>query len=81
MADRAVLHPAVAGETEVVMIRRRDLEVYLRNHGASFLRHGAKHDVWIAPKAARPVTIPRHSRIPRSTARVICKQLGLPPLL
>lgn len=62
------------------MIRRRELEAHLRRHGASMLRHGSKHDVWIAPGAARPVTVPRHSRIPRTTALVICKQLGTPPL-
>ncbi len=62
------------------MIRRRDLEAHLRNHNATLLRHGAKHDVWIAPDAARPVTVPRHARIPRTTALAICKQLGLPPL-
>jgi mRNA interferase HicA len=62
------------------MIRRRDLEAHLRSSGASLLRHGAKHDVWIAPGAVRPVTLPRHSRIPRTTARAICRQLGVPPL-
>jgi hypothetical protein len=62
------------------MIRRRDLEVHLRSHDATLLRHGAKHDVWVAPGAVRPVTVPRHSRIPRTTAIAICKQLAVPPL-
>jgi mRNA interferase HicA len=62
------------------MIRRRDLEAHMRDRGASMLRHGAKHDVWIAPTASRPVTVPRHARIPPTTALAICKQLGIPPL-
>jgi hypothetical protein len=62
------------------MIRRRELEVHLRDRGASLLRHGSKHDVWIAPAAKRPVTVPRHARLPRTTALAICKQLAVPPI-
>lgn len=70
----------MAEENEPKVIRRRDLEAHLRGHGASPLRHGGKHDVWISPGAVRPVTLPRHARIPRGTALAICKQLAVPPL-
>jgi predicted RNA binding protein YcfA (HicA-like mRNA interferase family) len=62
------------------MIRLTDLQRHLRRHGASLLREGAKHTVWISPAAERPVTVPRHRQIPRGTARAICRQLGIPPI-
>jgi mRNA interferase HicA len=59
------------------MIKRRDLERHLRAHGCELDRHGGKHDVWRGHK--RRSTIPRHSEIPVTTARAICRQLGVPP--
>ena len=62
------------------MTKLIDLERHLRAHGATPLREGGKHSVWIAPQAPRPVTVPRHREIPPMTARAICKQLGVPPI-
>lgn len=62
------------------MIKRVELERHLRAHGASLVRQGGKHSIWIAPNAQRPVTVPRHRDIPRTTALAICKQLGVPPV-
>ncbi len=62
------------------MIKRRDLERHLTAHNATKVREGAKHSVWRTPQAARPVTVPRHRELPATTARTICKQLGIPPL-
>jgi DNA-directed RNA polymerase subunit K/omega len=62
------------------MTKLIDLERHLAAHGARQLREGAKHSVWIAEGASRPVTVPRHREIPTGTARAICKQLGVPPM-
>jgi hypothetical protein len=62
------------------MVKRADLERHLRRNGARPLREGAKHSIWTAPSAARPVSVPRHRQIPRMTARAICRQLGVPDL-
>ncbi|MGH3428883.1 MAG: type II toxin-antitoxin system HicA family toxin [Mycobacteriales bacterium] len=56
----------------------RLLEQHLIAHGCERVRHGARHDVWRGPLAARPVTVPRHREIPLGTARAICRQLGVP---
>lgn len=62
------------------MTKRRDLERHLRAHGCEPLREGAKHAVWHNPSLKRRTTLPRHTEIPRTTAREICKQLGVEPV-
>jgi mRNA interferase HicA len=62
------------------MIKRRDLERHLRAHGCRLLREGAKHAVWCSGDGVRVSTVPRHSEIPRGTARAICRQLGVPDI-
>lgn len=56
-------------------MKRRDLERHLRQHGARFDRHGAKHDWWISDDGR--ATIPRHNEIKPAVARAICAQLGV----
>ncbi|MCL4289917.1 MAG: type II toxin-antitoxin system HicA family toxin [Thermoleophilia bacterium] len=56
----------------------RELERHLIEHGCERIRHDARHDVWRSSAAKRPVTVPRHREIPDGTARVICRQLGIP---
>jgi HicA toxin of bacterial toxin-antitoxin, len=58
------------------MIKTRDLRRHLRTHGCEQLREGAKHSVWQGPGGRS--TVPRHREIPRTTARAICDQLGVP---
>lgn len=58
-------------------MRKRDLERHLRANGCELIRQGAGHEVWQGP-AARS-TVPRHREIPVSTAKSICKQLGVSP--
>jgi mRNA interferase HicA len=62
------------------MTKLRDLERHLRAQGCTLLREGAKHSVWLNPRTERRTTVPRHREIPPTTARVICKQLGVPDL-
>ena len=61
------------------VIKRRDLERHLRAHGCVLNRRGAEHDVWHGVGKRRS-TVPRHREIPITTARAICRQLGVPPL-
>lgn len=60
------------------MIKRRDLERHLRQHGCSLLREGARHSVWINVATEQRSVVPRHREIPRSTVKAICDQLGVP---
>lgn len=62
------------------MIRRRDLVRHLRAHDCELRREGAKHSVWRHALTGRVSTLPRHREIPLSTARAICRQLGIPPV-
>lgn len=56
------------------MIDRRLLERHLRATGCHLVREGAKHSVWEGPTGRR-ATVPRHRRIPQTTARNICRQM------
>jgi mRNA interferase HicA len=52
---------------------------HLERQGGRLLRQGGNHEIWIAPNG-RKSTVPRHRELPRTTAREICRQLGIPPL-
>jgi hypothetical protein len=57
-------------------VKRRELQRWLRGHGAALLRHGASHDVWM--RDGLQASLPRHGEIRRETANAICKQLDVP---
>ncbi|MGO8902201.1 MAG: type II toxin-antitoxin system HicA family toxin [Isosphaeraceae bacterium] len=59
-------------------MKRRRLEQHLRVHDCEFMRHGARHDLWLNPSNQQTVTIPRHSEIKLPIVRSICRQLGVP---
>ena len=58
-------------------MKRGAFERHLRRNGASFERHGRKHDVWHGPDG-RQSSVPRHREIKTGTVRAICEQLGVP---
>jgi predicted RNA binding protein YcfA (HicA-like mRNA interferase family) len=60
------------------MIARRDLLRHLAAHGCSLLREGSKHSVYVNASGEARTTVPRHRELPRTTARAICDQLGVP---
>jgi predicted RNA binding protein YcfA (HicA-like mRNA interferase family) len=62
------------------MIRLRDLERHLRQHGCGLLREGGRHSIWLCEGTGQRTSVPRHRELPRTTAREICKQLGIPPI-
>jgi hypothetical protein len=57
-------------------MKRKDLERWLRKHGAARERSGSKHDVW--HRDGVEATVPRHKEINTHTGRAICDQLGVP---
>jgi mRNA interferase HicA len=62
------------------MIKLRELQRHLFNHGCVLLREGSKHSVWLNPATGRRTTVPRHRELPLGTGRAICGQLGIPPV-
>lgn len=59
-------------------MKRRDLIRHLEAHGATLLREGAKHAVYVNRAAARTTTVPRHGEINDHLARKICRDLAIP---
>jgi len=52
---------------------------HLTANGCTLLRSGGRHDIWGTPGGPR-TPVARHRQIPRTTAREICKLLGIPPI-
>lgn len=57
-------------------MKRKALLKYLRNHGATFLREGKRHTIYIRDK--HKSEIPRHNEIIDELALKICKDLRIP---
>lgn len=62
------------------MTKLVELERHLVDHGCVLVREGGRHTVWRNPESGARSTVPRHREVPRTTARLICRQLGVPPL-
>ena len=58
-------------------MKRRVLIAHLNAHGCKLLREGAKHTIFVNIENKRVSTVPRHSEIPDSLARKICRDLGV----
>lgn len=65
---------------ETPMTRLQALTKHLVEHGCNVVREGGSHTIWQHRESGRRSTVPRHRDIPRTTARAICRQLGVPPL-
>jgi len=59
-------------------LKRRLLLSHLKAHGCKLLREGAKHSIFMNVDNRKVSTVPRHSEIPDSLARKICRDLGVP---
>ena len=58
-------------------MKRRELEELSRKSGAKFLRHGSRHDIWIAP-SGELFQIPRHDKdVSAGVENKILRALGL----
>lgn len=57
--------------------KKREMEQLARRSGATFERHGVRHDIWRAPNG-KLFAIPRHERdLSPGVEREILKALGL----
>ncbi len=54
-----------------------DLQKHLNAYGCHILRDEGKHTMWINPATNFRAPVPRHREIKDSTAKRICKQLGI----
>jgi len=57
-------------------MKKFELIQKLNRQGAVFVRHGAKHDVYMQPKTNKEATVPRHDEINEYTAKAILKKLS-----
>jgi hypothetical protein len=48
----------------------------LKRQGAIFVRHGAKHDVYMQPGTGKEAAVSRHDEINEYTAKAILKKLS-----
>ena len=63
-------------------MKRRDLLKLLTSHGCRLLREGGggggRHSYWCNGDNTRRSAVPRHNEIRDTTARNICRDLGVP---
>ena len=59
-------------------MKRRDLLKHLTSHGCRLLREGGRHSYWCNVDNTRRSAVPRHNEIRDTTARNICRDLGVP---
>jgi YcfA-like protein. len=57
-------------------MKKSELIQKLNRQGAVFVRHGAKHDVYMQPKTNKEAAVPRHDEINEYTAKAILKKLS-----
>lgn len=57
---------------------RRKLIRHFEDHGCEFVREGGNHTIYRNPANGRIRSVPRHREVKNTTAREICKGLGIP---
>lgn len=50
---------------------------HLRLHGCYLKREGAAHSLWVNPANGAKEAVPRHTEVPDTLARKICRGLGI----
>jgi hypothetical protein len=58
-------------------MKLRDFLGELTGAGCVFLRHGARHDLWLNPGNGQKAAVPRHAEVKKTTAASIKKDLGV----
>lgn len=58
---------------------RRKLIRHLEDRSCEFVREGGNHTIYRNPANGSIRSVPRHREVKDTTARVICKGLGIPP--
>lgn len=57
---------------------RRKLVRHFEDYGCEFVREGGNHTIYRNPANGRIRSVPRHREVKNTTAREICKGLGIP---
>lgn len=52
---------------------------HLEDHGGEFVCEGGNHTIYRYPADGHIRSVPRHSKVKDTTAREICKDMGVPP--
>ena len=60
-------------------MKRRYLLKHLQRHGCVIVREGGRHTILSNPKNRAESQVPRHREIKTTTAKGICKELGIEP--
>ncbi len=58
-------------------MKRVNLIRHIRKQGCIFVREGGNHSVFFNPTTDCISTVPRHTEVPFSLGRKICKDLGI----
>ncbi|MEX2592122.1 MAG: type II toxin-antitoxin system HicA family toxin [Anditalea sp.] len=59
-------------------IKSRLFIKHLGYHGCHLHRHGSNHDIYRNAVTGKKSAVPRHSKLDRQLAKLICKQLEIP---
>jgi len=59
-------------------MKRSSFLRHLRKHGCVLKREGAAPSLWTNPATGAVEAIPRHTEIPNTLARKICRGLSVP---
>jgi mRNA interferase HicA len=60
-------------------MKRHELLRHLRRNGCALLHEGARHSIYRSTASGRLTAPPRHAEIANDLARMICRDLGIPP--
>ncbi len=61
-------------------MKRSSLLQHLRKHGCYLKREGRAHSLWTNPATGAVEALPRHTEIPDTLARKICRNLSVPEI-
>ncbi|AMJ64925.1 type II toxin-antitoxin system HicA family toxin [Hymenobacter sp. PAMC 26628] len=61
-------------------MKRLELVKHILVNGCIILREGGNHTALFNPTNQRQTILARHREIDNNMARIICKQLGIPPM-
>jgi len=58
-------------------VKRQDFLKHLEYYGCHLHRHGSNHDIYRNEQTGKKTSVPRHPKIDRNLANLICKQLDI----
>jgi mRNA interferase HicA len=61
-------------------MKRNAFLKYLRENKCILVREGANHSLYMNVKSGQKSTVGRHPELSNLMCKIICKQLGIPPV-